>query len=306
MKITKKNRDHILHQKTTQLGGTNENHSHKTKKTLKSSRTSKKRTTKKRTSKKRTTKITQPRTTRKSKKFEVKIVPKINFPYVYYNLSFSVFHKYKDVLNPYFWSQSNLKTQTEKELYLKNENELCVLVLKFDIMTRLLDNPDLLNNSLILNQILGHAKLIFHQEKKEVEIKNFQTHDYDVEFVNNQIKTNKKTVEFDDGSVLINIITTSIIYYKAPFSILNITHNLSFNENNYEMLLLLFTSIGFKSVYVLYENKKLSTDIKELFIKLSKPLYDYVNTEFEYIFPYYETLDISRQIALSLNEGFCI
>ena len=143
--------------------------------------------------------------------------PKINFPYTYFIIDYNTFKKYPN-LNSYLNGQTNACNDISLgnndpgftylgPEFLNDENERCIIVLKYDDAFILNNKTDYLDDLNFLNKILGHAKLIHYENLSLLGIYNVCLHTFNI-FRNQQgaIIPNRKNIKPGYGTVLYNCI----------------------------------------------------------------------------------------------------
>lgn len=186
--------------------------------------------------------------------------PKINFPYTYFILTYTIIksignmdvfveymniqtQKCDDIANP-----MGKSTKHVGNVMPQNENEALILVLKYDDF--LLLERDSINNLLninFLNKILGHAKIIYYPKQKMIAIYNVCLHKL------TYIETSKQFVEKTDrdrgnyGSVLFNCILTGIKFLpnEPPNDFNTLWLGIDMRNVNFSKVAWLYVSNGF-------------------------------------------------------------
>jgi len=259
-------------------------------------------------------------TRKKNKKVERKSIknrhmiggkPKVSFPYVYYILAYDIFKKYYNTLNPYLSIQTNacndisvgkqLELKYNEQIPFLNDNsEFCVLVVRYNDVYDLNNDPNMFNNLIFLNRILGHAKLKYYNTLSLLGIYNVCLHPFNIT-INPQgnIVTEEKQIEPGYGSVLFNSIKTSISFLKLQFDKLWL--GIDINNINFKKVAWLYASKGFEDPIF----SDISPDGKELpfyFIQLTSKKTSYINNRDDALIPYYETIDLYKQIQTPLGQ----
>jgi len=237
--------------------------------------------------------------------------PKVSFPYVYFILAYDKFKKYYKTLNPYLLIQTNAcddksigkkpEVKYNKEIsFLKDNSEFCVLVLKYDDAYDLNNDPNMFNNINFLNRILGHAKLKYYNTLSLLGIYNVCLHPFNIELnPEGKIVTEEKRIKPGYGSVLFNSIKTSISFLQLPFD--KIWLGIDINNVNFKKIAWLYASKGFEDPIF----SDISPDGKVMpfyFIQLTSKKTSYINNKDDALIPYYETIDLYKQIQTPLGQ----
>jgi hypothetical protein len=238
--------------------------------------------------------------------------PKINFPYTYFILNFTDFSRHKTILNPYLNGETNACNNISlgqpadfkydnNVSFLKDNNDICILVLKYDDVLTLRNNLNLLDDISFLNKILGHAKLTYYTHIKVISIYNVCLHKFDILLnQDGSIKTQEKLTKEGYGSVLFNCILTSITFLKLPVPIELIWVGIDVNNVNFKKVAWIYTSKGFENP--IFSNISPDGTILDInFIQLTKTPNKYINNQDDALIPYYDTIDLHNQIYT--NEG---
>lgn len=237
--------------------------------------------------------------------------PKVSFPYTYFILDYNKFIKYFDRLNPFLLGQTNacdnisLGKQPEFKYdksirYLNDNSELCILVLKYDDAFNLVKDLNFFNDINFLNRILGHAKLKYYNTLSLLGIYDVCLHPFNIT-INPQgnILTEEKRIKPGYGSVLFNSIKTSISFLQLQFDKLWL--GIDINNINFKKVAWLYASNGFEDPIF----SDISPDGKLLpfyFIQLTSKKTSYINNRDDALNPYYETIDLYRQIQTPLGQ----
>lgn len=232
--------------------------------------------------------------------------PKINFPYTYFIIDYNTFKKYP-ILNSYLNGQTNACNDISLgnnnpgftylgPQFLNDENERCIIVLKYDDAFILNNKNDYLDDLNFLNKILGHAKLIHYENLSLLGIYNVCLHTFNI-FRNQQgaIIPNRKNRKPGYGTVLFNCIYTGILLSKIKFN--TIWLGIDINNAEFTKVAWLYTSKGFSNPII----SNISPDGKTLpiyFIQLTNNK-SYVNNKDDALIPYHETIDLYYQIINS-------
>ena len=253
-------------------------------------------------------KTTRRKNNKKTKKNKTLIGgrPKVNFPYTYFIIDYNIFNRYP-ILNSYLNVQTNacndmssgkdpVFTDTDSR-FLNDENETCIIVLKYDDAFILNNNNAYLNDLNFLNKILGHAKLIHYESLSLLGIYNVCLHTFNI-FRNNisqQYIHQRKESKPGYGTVLFNCIYTGILLLKISFN--TIWLGIDINNAEFTKVAWLYTSKGFSNPII----SNISPDGKTLpiyFIQLTNNK-SYVNNKDDALIPYHETIDLYYQIRNS-------
>lgn len=237
--------------------------------------------------------------------------PKVSFPYVYFIVSYDNFKKYYNELNPYLSIQTNACDNIslgalpevkydEKIPFLSDKSEFCILVLKYNDAFNLNKKLDLFNDIGFLNKILGHAKLKLYPSRSLLGIYNVCLHPFIInKDQQGKFITEDKQLEPGYGSVLFNCIKTSISFLQLQFDTLWL--GIDVNNVNFKKVAWLYASKGFEDP--IFSN--ISPDGKELsiyFIQLTSKKTSYINNRDDALIPYYEIIDLHRQINTDLGK----
>lgn len=240
--------------------------------------------------------------------------PKINFPYIYLIFTFAKFNAMSEPIKQKF--NYYLNEQTSKcdsiavkgttsvesnfnQAFLNNEQEYCVLVLKYNDYKGFLLDPNLLEDDNFLNKILGHTKLIHYPKQNTIGIFNVCLHRID--YLPNNQKTEKNKPGY--GSVLFNTVLTSIKHLIAEkkLPITRLWLGIDIKNQAFDKVAWIYTSKGFG-------NPKLNdltpdgnpTNVE--FIELTKSPNSYINDEDETLFSFYATIDLYKQTKTTLGQ----
>jgi len=237
--------------------------------------------------------------------------PKINFPYTYFIINYLTFRQYYNILNPYLNLQTNicndlsigktLNIDEQNNNSFLNENEICILVLKYDDVYLLNKDINLLNNQNFLNKILGHTKIIFYEQLQIIGIFNICLHSIDFINQNSQIIKQYKKKNIGYGSVLFNCVLTCIIHelnLEKRYKYLWLGINLNNVEFNKIAWLYICNGFGNPTITNITPN---GIQMPFLFLQLTKEINKYINTRDDALIPYYETIDLYNQIKNNTN-----
>ena len=256
-------------------------------------------------------KTTRRKNNKKTKKNKTLIGgrPKVNFPYTYFIIDYNIFNRYP-ILNSYLNVQTNACndmssgknpefTDTDSR-FLNDENETCIIVLKYDDAFNVNNNNDLLADLNFLNKILGHAKLIHYESLSLLGIYNVCLHTFNIirNNISQQYIHQRKESKPGYGSVLFNCIYTGILLLKISFN--TIWLGIDINNVQFKKVAWLYTSKGFGNP--IFSN--ISPDGKTLpiyFIQLTSNK-TYVNNKDDALIPYHETIDLYHQISDPLGR----
>jgi hypothetical protein len=238
--------------------------------------------------------------------------PKVSFPYVYFILDYDKFTKYLNILNPYLSIQTNAcdsialgaeqpEVKYDENIdFLNDDSELCVLVVRYNDAFDLNNNPDMFNNIGFLNRILGHAKLKHYPTLSLLGIYNVCLHPFNIT-INPQgnIVTEKKQLEPGYGSVLFSCIKTSISFLQLQFDKLWL--GIDVKNVNFNKVAWLYARNGFEDP--IYSNISPDETVLSIdFIQLTSKRTSYINNRDDALIPYYETIDLHRQINTDLGK----
>jgi len=238
--------------------------------------------------------------------------PKINFPYTYFLLDYDTLRKSR-LLNSYLNGQTNVCNNksvgintdysplliSNNPLFLKNNNEFCLLVLKYDDILLIRNNINVLNNYDFLNKILGHAKIIYYKSLKTIGVYNVCLHSFNITKSQPQLAFESKQTKPGYGSVLFNCIFTGILLSELSFH--TIWLGIDVNNVDFDKVAWMYVSKGFRNP--IYTNISPDGQILPIhFIQLTNNVYKdgskclkcYNSAEITTI--YNEIIDLHEQI----------
>jgi len=237
--------------------------------------------------------------------------PNVRFPYTYFILGYDVFMKYLNILNPYLTSQTNACNNIavgQKPEYkyngegpfLKDNTEVCILVLRYDDAFNLNNQLDFFNDPTFLNKILGHAKLKYYNNLSLLGIYNVCLHVFNINVdPQGNVTSEQKQTDKGDGSVLFNCIKTSTSFLHFDFN--KMWLGIDINNVQFEKLAWLYTSKGFKDP--IYSNIfPDGTVIPFNTIQLTSQRGSYINNKDDVFIPFLETIDLYNQIKTPLGQ----
>jgi hypothetical protein len=237
--------------------------------------------------------------------------PKVSFPYTYFILYYDNFIQYFNTLNPYLLAQTNacdsiaLGKQPEYKYnegvsFLNDNNEVCILVLKYDDAFILTKNLNFFNDIGFLNKILGHAKLKYYDSQSLLGIYNVCLHVFNISITpQGNIISQQKHYEPGYGTVLFNCIKTSVSF--LPFQFDKMWLGIDINNVQFQKLAWLYASKGFEDP--IFSN--ISPDgtlLPFYFIQLISKRDTYINNKDDALIPFFETIDLYNQIKTPLGQ----
>jgi hypothetical protein len=222
--------------------------------------------------------------------------PKINFPYTYFRLDYNFIQKH-NTLNHYLNTQLKYSFGVDKNgPIINNNNQYCIIVLKYDDAYNLSKNESFIDDLNFLNKILGFATITYYKNVSVIGIFDVCLHKLNIT-ENQQQKgiyiTNEKPHKEGYGTVLFNCIYTSITLIR-DISFNHIWIGIKIDDVRFKQLAWMYSSRGFSNpVYTNTTPDGLKMQFNFIALTNNKI---YVNDENHRKLIFNETMDLYNQI----------
>jgi hypothetical protein len=237
-------------------------------------------------------KASENKKSKKNRTFKKGGTPKINFAYTYCIIDFETLQKLP-LLNSFLLEKTRVCdcisigtpltncSPNSSFSFLQNSSQKCILVMKYNDLASVTQDPSLFNNQELLNRILGHAKTI--QKENIIGIYNVCLH-----------LTNKVGY----GSVLFNVVLTAISFYPDLTTDITLWLGIRLENVQFSKVAYLYAIKGFHNPSVTSQDIS-GQQLPFEFVQLTKNLYSYITNEDEVLIDYAKIMDLYYQTKQS-------